>query len=106
MVDTESGEFIKKTHAHEGNRVREFHADLQDPWSWASKLQVGHPAKIRAKETRKQKHDRGDAALLLELLVDDRFPILSSRDGMEIGLSFSFPFRIQARWPGLVLFQL
>jgi hypothetical protein len=27
---------------------------------------VGHPAKIRAKETRKQKHDRRDAGLLLE----------------------------------------
>ena len=35
---------------------------------------VGHPAKIRAIETRRQKHDRRDAALLLELLTDDRFP--------------------------------
>ena len=29
---------------------------------------VGHPAKIRAAETRKQKHDRRDARLMLELL--------------------------------------
>jgi IS5 family transposase len=29
---------------------------------------VGHPAKIRAAETRKQKHDRRDAHLLLDLL--------------------------------------
>jgi Transposase len=36
---------------------------------------VGHPAKIRAAETRKQKHDRRDARLLLDLLVmEDRFP--------------------------------
>jgi len=35
---------------------------------------VGHPAKIRAKETRKQKHDRRDARLELELLMEDRFP--------------------------------
>src|SRR5262249_57851110 len=35
---------------------------------------VGDPAKIRAKETRKQKHDRQDAGLLLELRVADRFP--------------------------------
>jgi transposase len=34
---------------------------------------VGHPAKIRAKETRNQKHDRWDAGLLLELLVEGRF---------------------------------
>jgi hypothetical protein len=39
------------------------------------KCWVGHPAKIRAPETRKQKHDRRDARLLLELLMmEDRFP--------------------------------
>jgi len=37
---------------------------------------VGHSAKIRAKETRKQKHDRRDARLELELLLEDRFPTL------------------------------
>jgi transposase len=35
---------------------------------------VGHPAKIRAAETRKQKHDRRDTRLILDLLVMDRFP--------------------------------
>ena len=35
---------------------------------------VGHPAKIRAAEPRKQKHDRRDALLLLNLLAEDRFP--------------------------------
>jgi hypothetical protein len=37
---------------------------------------VGHPASIRKAETRKQKHDRRDAALLLQLLVEDRFPAI------------------------------
>jgi transposase len=36
---------------------------------------VGHPAKIRAAETRKQKHDRRDARLMLDLLMrEDGFP--------------------------------
>jgi len=30
---------------------------------------VGHPAKIRAAETRKQKHDRRDAEVILDLLL-------------------------------------
>ena len=36
--------------------------------------QVGHPAKIRAAEPRKQKHDRRDADLILKLLVENRYP--------------------------------
>src|SRR5688572_19758134 len=37
---------------------------------------VGHPATIRKAETRRQKHDRRDASLLLKLLVDERFPAI------------------------------
>ena len=37
---------------------------------------VGHPAKIRAQEPRKQKNDRRDALLLLRLLMDNRFPTI------------------------------
>jgi transposase len=37
---------------------------------------VGHPAKIRAAETRKQEHDRRDARLVLDLLLRDRFPAI------------------------------
>ena len=37
---------------------------------------VGHPAKIREAETRKQKHDRRDARLLLKLLAENRFPTI------------------------------
>src|SRR2546426_7850259 len=36
--------------------------------------QVGNPAKIRAAEPRQRKHDRRDAALLLKLQVENRFP--------------------------------
>jgi len=93
MVDTETGEFREKTLNHERNAVREFYAALEGPvvvgieatgaMQWFLELleelgiecRVGHPAKIRAAETRKQKHDRRDASLLLDLLVmKDRFP--------------------------------
>jgi transposase len=37
---------------------------------------VGHPAKVRAAEPRKQKHDRRDARLLLTLLAENRFPAI------------------------------
>jgi transposase len=92
MVDTETGEFTEKTLCHEGNAVRAFYAAQEGPvlvgieatgsMQWFLELleelgiecRVGHPAKIRAQETRKQKHDRRDARLLLELLSEDRFP--------------------------------
>ena len=93
MVDTETGEFTEKTLSHEGKAVREFYAALGGPvvvgieatgaMQWFLELleeleiecRVGHPAKIRAAETRKQKHDRRDARLVLDLLVmEDRFP--------------------------------
>jgi transposase len=93
MVDTETGEFTEKTLSHEGNEVREFYAALEGPvvvgieatgaMQWFLELleelgivcRVGHPAKIRAAETRKQKHDRRDARLMLDLLTrEDGFP--------------------------------
>ena len=94
MVDTETGEFTEKTLVHEGDKVREFYAALEGPvvvgieatgaMQWFLQLleelgiecQVGHPAEIRAKETRKQKHDRRDARLELELLMENRFPTI------------------------------
>jgi transposase len=87
MVDTETGEFSEKTLRHEGNEVREFYAALEGrvvvgieatgAMQWFLELleelgivcRVGHPAKIRAAETRKQKHDRRDARLMLDLLM-------------------------------------
>jgi transposase len=95
MVDTETGEFSQKTVNHEGNAVRDFYGSLAGPvvvgieatgaMQWFLELleelgiecRVGHPAKIRAAETRKQKHDRRDAELILDLLLmKDRFPDL------------------------------
>jgi transposase len=95
MVDTETGEFIEKTLSHEGSAVREFYGGLEGPvvvgieatgsMRWFLELleelgiecRVGHPAKIRAAETRKQKHDRRDAQLILDLLtMEDRFPVI------------------------------
>jgi transposase len=94
MLDTETGEVVEKTLQHEGEKVREFYAALPGPvrvgieatgsMHWFLKLmqelgmdcQVGHPAKIRAAEPRKQKHDRRDARLLLKLLAENRFPAI------------------------------
>src|SRR5260370_26095232 len=79
---------------HEGNNVREFYSRLPHPvrvgieatgsMQWFVNLmeelgiecRVGHPAEIRAAEPRKQKHDRRDAALILKLLVENRFPAI------------------------------
>jgi len=93
MLDMATGEFTEKIIRHEGKAVREFYAALEGPvvvgieatgsMQWflelleelGIKYRVGHPAKIRAAETRKQKHDRRDARLILDLLVmEDRFP--------------------------------
>src|SRR5207302_9363159 len=69
MVDRKTGEFTEKTLSHEGNKVRAFYAALEGPvvvgieatgaMQWFLQLleelgiecRVGHPAKIRAKET-------------------------------------------------------
>ena len=92
MLDTETGELIKKTLKHDGDEVRKFYSALPDQvlvgieatgsMHWFLELleelgiegKVGHPAKIRAAEPRKQKYDGRDAALLLKLQVENRFP--------------------------------
>jgi transposase len=91
MVDTETAEFSERTLSHEGSAVGEFYCGLEGPvvvgieatgWMrWFLELldelgiecQVGHPAMIRAAEMRKQKHDRRDGQLILDLLtMEDR----------------------------------
>src|ERR1700739_3724508 len=93
MVDNATGALTEKRLLHEGNAVRDFYASLEGPvvvgieatgaMQWFLELleelgidcRVGHPAKIRAAETRKQKHDRRDAEVILDLLVmKDCFP--------------------------------
>lgn len=94
MLHVETGEIEERTLEHEGEAVREFYAGLPGPvrvgieatgsMQWFLELMdelgvecvVGHPAKIRACEPRKQKHDRREALLLMKLLAEDRFPAI------------------------------
>jgi transposase len=94
MLDKDTGELVEKTIEHQGEKVREFYAALSGPvlvgieatgsMQWFLQVmeelgiecRVGHPAKIRKAETRKQKHDRRDARLLMQLLAENRFPTI------------------------------
>jgi len=94
MLDRDTGEIVEKTLVHEGGAVREFYAAIPPPvvvgieatgsMGWFLRLmeelaiecRVGHPTAIRKAETRQQKHDRRDAALLLQLLDEGRFPAI------------------------------
>ena len=94
MLDSETGELQEKTLEHQGETVRKFYSALSGSilvgieatgsMQWFLELmeelgiecRVGHPAKIRKAETRKQKHDRRDARLLLTLLAENRFPTI------------------------------
>jgi transposase len=94
MLDTDTGELIEKVIEHEGEKVQEFYSALDGQvlvgieatgsMQWflrrmeelGIECRVGHPAKIRKAETRKQKHDRRDALLLLQLLAENRFPTI------------------------------
>jgi transposase len=91
-VDTGTGEFQEKrlTHREEaenfyrtlaGQKVRVgMEASGHAGWfeRWLSELQlelwIGDAAEIRSKRVGKQKTDRQDARLLLQLLLEDRFP--------------------------------
>jgi transposase len=92
MLDTETGVLTEKTLVHEGPRVRAFYETLPRPArvgveasgqsQWFERLleEMGHQvwmgdaAKIRQRAERKQKTDRRDALLLLELLEKEEFP--------------------------------
>jgi len=93
MLDTHTGELMEKSLGHENKEeVKAFYAGLPGPArvgveasgqsQWFERLlgELGHEmwigdaAQIRARENRKQKTDRRDALLLLELLQQGRFP--------------------------------
>jgi transposase len=79
MLDTETGEVVEKRLEHESGEAQRFYEGLKEPalvgiestgyTRWFAEmlarlgheLAVGEAGKIRAKETRKQKHDRRDA---------------------------------------------
>ena len=90
MVDLQTGEYTERRLTPE--KARQFYAELQGPvlvgmeacgntlWfeRWVGALGIelwlGDAGKIRALEVRKQKTDRRDAQLLLQLLLENRFP--------------------------------
>jgi transposase len=92
MLDTETGEVVEKRLEHENGEAQRFYEGLKEPalvgiestgytiWfaemlgELGHELVVGEAGKIRAKETRKQKHDRRDADHILNLLVRGDFP--------------------------------
>lgn len=93
MMNRESGELVEKALSHENKeQVREFYASLPRPalvgieasgqsqWfeqllsELGHELHLGDAAKVRAAADRKQKTDRRDALLLLQMLLEDRFP--------------------------------
>lgn len=94
ILDTATGVLQERVLEHKGNNVREFYSSLQGPvcvgieatgaMQWFIELmeklgiecRVGNPAKVRAHEPRKQKNDRRDARLILELLTSGKFPAI------------------------------
>ena len=92
MLDSETGELTERRLEHEQGEARAFYEGLKEPalvgvestgyaiWfaqmlaELGHELVVGDAAKIRAKESRKQKHDRRDAEHLLNLLIRGDFP--------------------------------
>lgn len=91
-LDRDTGEVVEKTLAHAGEEVRKFYVGLpgsarvgieasgQSQWFERMLAELGHEvwignaAEIRKRCPRKQKTDRRDALLLLDLLLQGNFP--------------------------------
>jgi len=91
-VDTETGETAERKLEHSSGEARVFYASLSAPaligveatgncqWFLDLMVELGHQvwvgdaAQIRASYVRKQKTDKRDAAHVLKLLLEDRFP--------------------------------
>jgi transposase len=91
-VDTTTGETGEAKLVHATGEAEEFYGQIPAPaligmeatgncqWFVEMLARLGHEvwigdaAKIRASEVRRQKNDRRDAALLLKLLLEGRFP--------------------------------
>jgi transposase len=92
MMDEATGELTERRLDHQSGEAQAFYRDLQGPvrvgieatgplhWferlltELGHELWIGDAAKIRASEVRKQKTDQQDAALILDLLLANRFP--------------------------------
>src|SRR6516164_2260479 len=91
MLDKETGELVERRLLHT-EEARSFYQELQGPvvvgieasgnthWfesllaRWGHELWIGDAAAIARQEGRKQKHDRRAAALILRLMLENRFP--------------------------------
>jgi transposase len=100
-VDTLSGETEEKKLDHASGEAEKFYRQLSGPavigmestgnCQWfvemattaGHEVWVGDAAKIRASEVRQQKNDRRDAALILKLLLEGRFPRIWTPSGEE-----------------------
>jgi len=100
MLDTETGELIERRLEHANGEAKQFYSQLSGPvrvgieatghtrWfermlaDLGHELWIGDAAQIRAAMVRKQKTDARDAAHLLQLLVEERFPRIW-RPGLE-----------------------
>lgn len=92
MLDTDTGELVERRLDHANGETRKFYEALAKPvrvgieasgyTQWFERLLeelghelwVGDAAAIRASAVRRQKNDERDAAHILELLVENRFP--------------------------------
>jgi transposase len=92
LLDTETGELVERQLQHENDEARRFYQALPPPvrvgieatgyTAWfeqmlselGHELWVGDAAAIRASVVRRQKNDERDAAHILQLLREDRFP--------------------------------
>jgi transposase len=100
-VDTATGETGEKKLEHASGEAEKFYRGLPAPaligmestgncqWFVEMATTAGHDvwtgdaAKIRACDVRAQKHDRRDAALILKLLLEGRFPRIWTPSGEE-----------------------
>jgi len=100
-VDTETGETGEQRLEHASGEAERFYRQLPAPaligmestgncqWFLEMATRLGHDvwigdaAKIRASDSRQQKHDRRDAALILKLLLEGRFPRIWTPSGEE-----------------------
>jgi len=100
-LETDTGETGEQKLEHASGEAERFYRQLPGPaligmestgnCQWfvelvkrlGHELWVGDAARIRASEVRQQKHDRRDAALLLKLLLEGRFPRIWVPSGEE-----------------------
>ncbi len=100
-LDTATGETEERKLEHASGEAEKFYRGLSGParigmestgncqWFVELLLSLGHEvwigdaAKIRASEVRQQKNDRRDAALILKLLVEGRFPRIWTPSSQE-----------------------